>query len=126
DGIRDATVTGVQTCALRNCGGASVSLSQPRHLSTAIAAAGGLHAALRSHAIPEIVTIPLAEALVLGLIKQGVRKFLAIFGHGSTTLAETLRVYEAAGLTRTWQFRNEVSMAHAATQLSWQYDEIPA
>ena len=103
-----------------------MSLSQTRHLPTAIAAAGGLDAALRSRAIPEIVTVPLAEALVLGLIKQGVRKFLAIFGHGSTTLAETLRVYEAAGLTRTWQFRNEVAMAHAATQLSWQYDEIPA
>jgi 3D-(3,5/4)-trihydroxycyclohexane-1,2-dione acylhydrolase (decyclizing) len=95
-------------------------------IPAAIAAAGGLEAALQSGAVPEIVTVSLSEALVLGLLKQGVRKYLAVFGHGNTTLGEELRVYETVGLTRTWQFRNEVAMAHAATQLSWQYREIAA
>ena len=79
-----------------------------------------------SGALPRIVTVTLSEALVLGLLKQGVRKYLAVFGHGNTALGEVLRHYEAAGVTRTWQFRNEVAMAHAATQLSWQYGEISA
>ena len=37
-----------------------------------------------------------------------------------------LRVYEEEGVTRTFNCRNEVAMAHAATALSWQYGEIPA
>ncbi|HET7714243.1 MAG TPA: thiamine pyrophosphate-dependent enzyme [Bauldia sp.] len=92
----------------------------------AIASAGGLDAALAAGTIPTIATMPLVEALVLGLLKQDVRKYLAIFGHGNTALGEVLRVYEAAGVTRTWQFRNEVAMAHAATQLAWQYGEHAA
>jgi 3D-(3,5/4)-trihydroxycyclohexane-1,2-dione acylhydrolase (decyclizing) len=75
---------------------------------------------------PLQVTTSLAEGLVLGLLKQGVRKYLAIFGHGSTAIAEVLRVYEDAGVVRTWNFRNEIEMAHAATALSWQYGEVPA
>ena len=35
-------------------------------------------------------------------------------------------VYEEEGVVRTWNFRNEVAMAHAATALSWQYGEVPA
>ena len=68
----------------------------------------------------------LSEALVLGLMRQGVTKYFAVFGHGSTALAETLRIYEAHGLVRTWQFRNEVEMAHAATALKWAYGETCA
>jgi 3D-(3,5/4)-trihydroxycyclohexane-1,2-dione acylhydrolase (decyclizing) len=75
---------------------------------------------------PHQIDVTLAEALVLGLLKQGVRKYLAIFGHGSTQIAEVLRVYDAAGVTRTFQFRNEVAMAHAATALRWQYGELCA
>ena len=63
---------------------------------------------------------------MLGLLKQGVRKYLAIFGHGSTDLGEVLRIYEEEGVTRTFNCRNEVAMAHAATALRWQYGEIPA
>lgn len=91
-----------------------------------IAALGGLDALLAGEAAAQPVTLPLAEALVLGLMRQGVTKYLAIFGHGSTALADVLRVYEAAGLLRCWQFRNEVEMAHAATALSWVYGEVPA
>ena len=67
--------------------------------------------------------MPLAEALVLGLMRQGVTKYLAIFGHGSTALAEVLRIYQAVGLVECFQFRNEVEMAHAGTALRWVYDE---
>jgi 3D-(3,5/4)-trihydroxycyclohexane-1,2-dione acylhydrolase (decyclizing) len=91
-----------------------------------VARHGGVQALLGSSDWPLQVTTSLAEALVLGLLKQGVRKYLAIFGHGSTAIAEILRVYQAAGLVRTWSFRNEVEMAHAATALSWQYGEVPA
>jgi 3D-(3,5/4)-trihydroxycyclohexane-1,2-dione acylhydrolase (decyclizing) len=94
--------------------------------AAAIAAAGGIEAALVGGAIPAIATMPLVEALVLGLLRQGVRKYLAVFGHGNTALGEVLRVYEAAGVVRCWQFRNEVAMAHAATQLRWQYGEQAA
>jgi 3D-(3,5/4)-trihydroxycyclohexane-1,2-dione acylhydrolase (decyclizing) len=92
----------------------------------AIAAAGGLDAALAIGALPSTVNVTLAEGLVLGLLKQGVTKYLAIFGHGSTHLGEILRQYEEAGVTRTFNFRNEVAMAHAGTALAWQYGETPA
>ncbi len=91
-----------------------------------IAAAGGLRAALASGEIDPVVDTTLSEALVLGLLKQGVSKYFAIFGHGSTDLGEALRVYEEEGLTRTINCRNEVEMAHAATALAWQYGETPA
>jgi len=91
-----------------------------------IVRAGGVNQALAHGAWPAQVHVTLAEALVLGLLKQGVRKYLAIFGHGSTALADVLRVYDAAGATRTFNFRNEVAMAHAATALRWQYGEVPA
>ena len=88
--------------------------------------AGGIDAALAKGAIPKLVDTTLSEGLVLGLLKQGVRKYLAIFGHGSTDLGEVLRIYEEEGVTRTFNCRNEVAMAHAATALRWQYGEIPA
>ena len=94
--------------------------------ATVIARAGGLEHALEGAELPAQVTMTMAEALVLGLMKQGVTKYLAIFGHGSTQIGEVLRVYEQAGLTRTFQFRNEVAMAHAATAMRWAYGEVPA
>jgi 3D-(3,5/4)-trihydroxycyclohexane-1,2-dione acylhydrolase (decyclizing) len=92
----------------------------------AIRAAGGIDAAIARGTLPKLIETTLSEALVLGLLKQGVRKYLAIFGHGSTDLGEVLRVYEAEGVTRTYNCRNEVAMAHAATALRWQYGETPA
>ncbi len=88
-----------------------------------LAQAGGLQAAIDAGRLEDPVGLPLAEALVLGLMRQGVTKYLAIFGHGSTTFGEVLRVYEAHGLVRCWQFRNEVEMAHAATALRWVHGE---
>jgi 3D-(3,5/4)-trihydroxycyclohexane-1,2-dione acylhydrolase (decyclizing) len=91
-----------------------------------LARAGGLEAAIAGGQLSAPVTLPLVEALVLGLMRQGVRKYLAVFGHGSTALGEVLRVYEKAGLIRCWQFRNEIEMAHAGTALRWIYGETCA
>jgi 3D-(3,5/4)-trihydroxycyclohexane-1,2-dione acylhydrolase (decyclizing) len=97
-----------------------------RARARAINQAGSLAEALHGGGLPKLVETTLSEALVLGLLKQDVRKYLAIFGHGSTDLGDVLRIYEEEGVTRTFNFRNEVEMAHAATALRWQYDEIPA
>ncbi len=95
-------------------------------LPQVIAAAGGIDAAIANGVLSRPIRMRLCEALVLGLMRQGVTKYLAVFGHGSTAIAEVLRVYEAYGLVRTWQFRNEVEMAHAATALRWAYGETCA
>jgi 3D-(3,5/4)-trihydroxycyclohexane-1,2-dione acylhydrolase (decyclizing) len=100
--------------------------AEARVRARAIAAAGGLEPALAKGSLPKLIECTLSEALVLGLLKQGVRKYFAIFGHGSTDLGDVLRVYEEEGATRTINCRNEVEMAHAATALRWQYGELSA
>ncbi len=97
-----------------------------RARARAIRAAGSLAAALEKGAVEKLVETTLSEALVLGLLKQGVSKYFAIFGHGSTDLGEVLRIYDEEGVTRTLNCRNEVEMAHAATALRWQYGETSA
>lgn len=94
--------------------------------ANAIAEAGGIEAAVASGKVDQIVEVSLSEGLLLGLLKQGVSKYFAIFGHGSTDLGEVLRIYEGAGVTKTINCRNEVEMAHAATALAWQYGETCA
>ena len=84
---------------------------------------GGVNAVVEAGLLSNTVSMGLTEVLVLGLIRQGVTKFLMILGHGSTEFGETLRVYESAGLVKGYQFRNEVEMAHTATALRWVYDE---
>ena len=96
-----------------------------RERARAIAKAGGLEQAL-ADGLPKLAECTLSEALVLGLLRQGVRKFFAIFGHGSTDLGNVLRIYENERVTRTVNCRNEVEMAHAATALRWQYGELSA
>src|SRR4249919_2138942 len=96
-----------------------------RERARAVAAAGGVEQAL-AKGLPKLVECTFSEALVLGLLKQGVRKYFAIFGHGSTDLGNVLRIYEEEGVTRTINCRNEVEMAHAATALRWQYGELSA
>jgi 3D-(3,5/4)-trihydroxycyclohexane-1,2-dione acylhydrolase (decyclizing) len=100
--------------------------AQVRSRARTIRAAGSLATALASGSLPKLVDTTLSEALVLGLLKQGVSKYFAIFGHGSTDLGEILRIYDKEGVTRTVNCRNEVAMAHAATALRWQYGEVPA
>ncbi len=97
-----------------------------RARAKAIASAGGLSDALASGALPTIADLTLSEALVVGLLKQEVRCYYAIFGHGSTDLGEILRIYTEEGVTRVVNCRNEVEMAHAATAHAWVYGETPA
>jgi 3D-(3,5/4)-trihydroxycyclohexane-1,2-dione acylhydrolase (decyclizing) len=99
--------------------------AEPRERARAVAKAGGVEAALEK-GMPKLAECTLSEALVLGLLKQGIRKYFAIFGHGSTDLGNVLRIYEEEGATRTINCRNEVEMAHAATALRWQYRELSA
>ena len=94
--------------------------------AAAIARAGGLQKAIEQGLLSRRVSVSLSEALVLGLLRQGVSKYLAIFGHGSTDLGEVLRVYTDAGVTRVFNFRNEVEMAHAGTALAWIHGETCA
>ncbi len=97
-----------------------------RERARAIKQAGGVEQALANGSLPKLIETTLSEALVLGLLKQGVKKYFAIFGHGSTDLGNVLRLYEEEGATRTINCRNEVEMAHAATALRWQYGELSA
>lgn len=85
-----------------------------------------LNQCIDKNALPNNIDVSLSEGIILGLLKQNVRKYFAIFGHGSTDFAEILRIYEEQGVTKTYNFRNEVEMAHAATALRWQYNEVPA
>ncbi len=106
--------------------GGNISPDQMYKNAMAIAEAGGLLHAVDRGSLPKIIETILSEALVLGLLRQGVSKYLAIFGHGSTDLGEVLRIYESAGVVRCFNFRNEIEMAHAATTLRWQYGETAA
>src|SRR4249919_59552 len=98
---------------------------ETRERARAISKAGGVEQALEK-GLPRLAEMTFSEALVVGLLKQGVRKYFAIFGHGSTDLGNILRIYEEEGATRTINCRNEVEMAHAATALRWQYGELSA
>jgi 3D-(3,5/4)-trihydroxycyclohexane-1,2-dione acylhydrolase (decyclizing) len=84
-----------------------------------IAAAGGIEQALASGGLPRSADITLSEAVVLGLLRQDVRRFIGIFGHGTTEIGEVLRVYENAGVVRTFAVRHEGEASHAAAALRW-------
>ena len=84
----------------------------------AIKQAGGLENAFIED-LPKRFDCTLSEAIVLGLLRQGVKNYIGIFGHGSTELGEVLRVYEQAGLLKMYNVRNEVEAAHAAAALRW-------
>jgi 3D-(3,5/4)-trihydroxycyclohexane-1,2-dione acylhydrolase (decyclizing) len=84
-----------------------------------IAAAGGLEQALALGTVSQYVDTTLSEAIVLGLLRQGVRVFLCVLGHGSTEIGEVLRVYQQEGLVRVCGVRSEIEASHAATALRW-------
>ncbi|MGA2368030.1 MAG: thiamine pyrophosphate-dependent enzyme [Dehalococcoidia bacterium] len=94
--------------------------------AAAIAACGGLISAVSHGKIPSKLDITVSEAVVLGLIKQNVRTFFAVFGHGSTDLAEVLRIYQQHGLVKVLNTRSEVEASHAATALRWVTDQKSA
>ncbi len=84
-----------------------------------IAQAGNLDEAIQGGAVPRAIDTTLAEAVVLGLLRQGVTRFLCVLGHGSTEIGEVLRIYEEQGLLRSHGVRSEVEASHAATALRW-------
>lgn len=84
-----------------------------------IAQSEGLEAALALGQIPAVAGLTLSEALVLGLLRQGVQVYFAVFGHGSTEVGEVLRIYQAAGLVQVFGVRSEIEASHAATALRW-------
>jgi 3D-(3,5/4)-trihydroxycyclohexane-1,2-dione acylhydrolase (decyclizing) len=95
--------------------------------AAAIAGAGCLEAALATGALsPAFQDLSLSEALVLGLLRQGVRTYIGVFGHGTTDIGEALRVYEAAGLVKVVNVRSEIEASHMATALRWHYGETAA
>ncbi len=84
-----------------------------------IAKVGSIESALNSGNLNDFQNTTLSEALVLGLLKQNVKKYIVILGHGSTEIGEVLRIYEEAGALKSFCVRNEVSAAHAAMALRW-------
>lgn len=87
---------------------------------------GNIHNAVLKHPSIKYSDISLSEALLLGLINQNVRKFISVFGHGSTDLAEVLRIYENMKVVRTFSVHSEIEASHAASALRWQYNERSA
>jgi len=85
--------------------------------AAAVAEAGGIEAAIAGGVLDRFIDTTLSEALLLGLIKQDVRRFVGVFGHGSTEIGEVLRLYEEAGLVKMYAVRNEIEASHAATAL---------
>ncbi len=85
----------------------------------AIAEAGDVERALLNRTLPTISDLTLSEALVLGLVRQGVKTFVGIFGHGCTEVGEVLRIYEDAGVVKTFNVRHETAASHAAMALRW-------
>ncbi len=84
-----------------------------------ILSSGSIQKAIIEGSLPTRIDISVSEALVLGLIKQGVRKYLAVFGHGVTDIGEVLRIYQQAGLVQVFNVRSEIEASHAATALRW-------
>lgn len=76
-------------------------------------------AAFTAKALPVRLDLTLSEALVLGLLRQGVRIYFAVLGHGSTEVGEVLRIYQEAGLVKVFGVRSEIEASHAATALRW-------
>jgi len=91
-----------------------------------IAKHGAIRSAVEAGELQQYQPVTLSEALVLGLLNQGVRKYIAVFGHGSTDIGQVLALYEKAGLVTTYNVRNEVEGAHCATMLRWHYGETAA
>jgi len=76
-------------------------------------------AAMLQGKLPPCIDLTLSEALVIGLIRQGVKKYLSVLGHGSTEVGEILRIYQQAGLVEVYGVRSEIEASHAATSLRW-------
>lgn len=87
---------------------ASIELNRQRQEHAAVFLRGDL---------PDHLDLTLSEALVIGLLRQGVKKYFSVFGHGSTEVAEILRIYQSQGLLKVFGVRSEIEASHAAAAL---------
>ena len=101
-------------------------IEQRRKRAREIKAYGTIRKAVEAGSLEQFQNISLSEAVVLGLINQGVRTFVGIFGHGMTDVGEVLRIYEEEEAVKTGSVRNEVEASHVASMLRWKYGETPA
>lgn len=101
-------------------------IEQRRKRAKEISACGTLRKAVEAGRLEQFQDVSLSEAVVLGLINQGVKTFIGIFGHGMTDVGEVMRIYEEEKALRTINVRNEVEASHAAAMLRWKYGEVPA
>ena len=69
--------------------------------------------------LPSRLDLTLSEAIVIGLLRQGVKIYFTVLGHGSTEVGEVLRIYQSVGLLKVYGLRSEVEASHAATALRW-------
>jgi len=76
-------------------------------------------AAFAKNLLPRRLDLTLSEALLLGLLRQEVKTFFTVFGHGSTEFGEVLRVYQEAGQVKVCGLRSEIEASHAAAALRW-------
>jgi 3D-(3,5/4)-trihydroxycyclohexane-1,2-dione acylhydrolase (decyclizing) len=75
--------------------------------------------ALSTGNLPATLDLTLSEALVIGLLRLGVKKFFTVLGHGSTEIGEVLRIYQEQGLLEAFGVRSEIEASHAAAALRW-------
>jgi 3D-(3,5/4)-trihydroxycyclohexane-1,2-dione acylhydrolase (decyclizing) len=75
--------------------------------------------AVRKDCLASRLSLTLSEALVIGLLRQDVRTYFTVLGHGSTDVGEVLRIYQDAGLLKVLGLRSEIEASHAATALRW-------
>lgn len=94
--------------------------------ATIIYESNGIQNAIYSGRLPRYFDVTVSEALVMGLLLQGVRKFITVFGHGTTEIGEVLRIYQQANVLKVFNVRNEIEASHAATALRWITDEKAA
>lgn len=88
--------------------------------------AGSLQNALDTGKLSSTLNLSVSEALIMGLLLQGVKKYISVLGHGTTEIGEVLRIYQQAGLVSVYNVRNEIEASHAATALRWITDEKAA
>ncbi len=101
-------------------------LEERTRRASLIAQYGSLDAVLADKALPYTIDATLSELLVLGLLRQGVKTFFTVFGHGSTEIGEVLRIYARAGLLKVFGVHSEIEASHAATALNWVMHEKAA
>jgi len=73
-----------------------------RTRARAIRQAGTVEDAIASSRLPLEVTLTVSEGVILGLLRQGVRKYVVMLGHGNTELGEALRIYTELSRLQWW------------------------